>query len=93
MMGRTAPSAPTDSGWFVGCMDDSHDHQLPDALTVVPLIEIAVKVPPLTQFFALPEGTDVVVSGPGRIRARVFVEGEEVKPREGSYLHALNRQD
>lgn len=93
MMGRTEPSAPTDSGWFVGCMDDSHDHQAPDALTVVPLIEIAVKVPPLTQFFALPGGTDVVISGPGRIRARVFVEGEEVKPRSGSYLDSLNRQE
>lgn len=93
MMGRTEPSAPTDSGWFVGCMDEAHDHQSPDALTVVPLIEIAVKVPPLTQFFALPRGTDVVVSGPGRIRARVFVEGEELEPRKGSYLDALNHQD
>lgn len=93
MMGRTEPSAPSDSGWFVGCIDEAHDHQSPDALTVVPLIEIAVKVPALTQFFALPRGTDVVVLGPGRVRARVFVEGEELKPREGSYLAALNRQD
>ena len=73
-------------------MDDTHDHQAPEALSVVPLIEIAVKVPPLTQFFALPRGTDVVVSGPGRIRARIFVEGEEILPRAGSYLDALNRQ-
>ena len=93
MMGRTEPSAPTDSGWFVGCMDDGHDHQSPDALTVVPLIEIAVKVPPLTQFFALPTGSDVVVSGPGRVRARFFLDAEELKPRAGSYLDALNRQD
>ena len=35
----------------------------------------------------------MVVSGPGRIRARLFVEGEELPPREGSYLDALNRQD
>ena len=93
MMGRTAASAPTDSGWFVGCMDEAHDHQTPDALSVVPLIEIAVKVPPLTQFFALPEGSDVVVTGPGRVRARVFFEGKELQPRESSYLSALNRQD
>ena len=93
VMGRTEPSAATDSGWFVGCMDDAHDHQLPEALAVVALIEIAVRVPPLTQFLALPQGTDVVVSGPGRMRARVFVDGEEATPREGSYLDALNRQD
>ena len=93
MLGRTEPHAPSDSGWFVGCMDGAHDHQKPEALSVVPLIEIAVKVPPLTQFFALPAGTDVVVTGPGRVRARVFVDGEERKPRVGSYLEALNRQD
>lgn len=93
MLGRTAPSTPTDSGWFVGCMDEAHDHQHAEALSVVPLIEIAVKVPPLTQFFALPEGSDVVVTGPGRVRARVFFEGEELQPRESSYLAALNRQD
>ncbi len=93
VMGRTEPSAPTDSGWFVGCLDDAHDHQVPDALSVLPLIEVAVRVPPLTQFFALPQGTDVVVSGPGRLRARVFVDGEEVRPRAASYLDALNRQD
>ena len=93
MMGRTEPHSPSDSGWFVGCLDDDHDHQKPEALSVVPLIEIAVKVPPLTQFFALPAGVDVVVTGPGRVRARVFVDGEERIPRVGSYLEALNRQD
>jgi hypothetical protein len=92
VMGRTEPSAPTDSGWFVGCTDEAHDHQQPDALTVVPLIEIAVRAPPLAQFFALPAGVDVVVSGP-RVRARVFVDGEERKPRDGSYLATLNQQD
>lgn len=93
IMGRTEPSTPSDSGWFVGCTDDAHDHQRPDALTVVPLIEIAVRVPPLTQFFALPAGTDVAVSAEGRLRARVFLDGEERQPVEGSYLDSLNRQD
>jgi hypothetical protein len=62
-------------------------------LTVVPLIEIAVRVPPLTQFFALPTGTDVAVSAEGRLRARVFLDGEERQPVDGSYLDSLNRQD
>ena len=93
VLGRTAPSAPNDSGWFVGCMNDAHDHQVADALRVVPLIEVAARLPPLTQFLALPVGTDVVVSSEGRLRARVFIDGDEVKPKEGSYLDALNRQD
>lgn len=92
VLGRTEPTGPTDSGWFVGCMDDAHDHQVPEALGVVPLIEIAVRVPPLAQFFALPAGADVVVTGRPRLTARVFLDGEERIPAPGSYLDALSRQ-
>ena len=91
--GRTEPSAQTDSGWFVGCSDDAHDHQSADALTVAPLVELAVHLPPLTAFFALPAGVDVVLEGNGPTRVRVFLDGEERAPREGSYLAALNRAD
>ncbi|MFZ5443595.1 MAG: immunity protein Imm33 domain-containing protein [Myxococcota bacterium] len=92
LLGRTEPSSPSDSGWFVGCTDESHDHQHPEALTVVPLIEIAVRAPALAQFFALPVGTDVLVSGAGSLQTRVFVDDEERNPRAGSYLAALARQ-
>jgi hypothetical protein len=93
ILGRTEPTGPTDSGWFIGCTDESHDHQLADALRAVPLIEIAVNLPPLAQFFALPAGTDVLISTPGRIRAKVFLDGEERLAASGSYLEALNRPD
>jgi len=90
VMGRAEATGPTDSGWFVGCTDEAHDHQQPEALYVVPLIELAVRLPALTQFLALPEGTDVVASGPGRVRARVFVDDVELTPPAGSYLASLN---
>lgn len=93
VLGRAEATSATDSGWFVGCTDEAHDHQEPEALTVVPLIEIAVRLPPLTQFLALPSGTDVVASGPGRVRARVFVDDAEVTPKAGSYLASLNEPD
>lgn len=93
VLGRTEPSAPTDSGWFVGCTDEDHDHQAADALNVVPLIEIAVHVPSLTQFFALPQGIDVLVAGPGRMRTKLFLDGNLLTPRDGSYLAALNQAD
>lgn len=90
LMGRAEASAPTDSGWFIGCMDEAHDHQATEALTVIPLIELAVRLPPLAQFLALPVGVDVIATGPGKLRARVFVEDEERVAAPGSYLAALN---
>jgi hypothetical protein len=93
ILGRTEPTGPTDSGWFVGCTDEAHDHQSADALTAMPLIEIAASLPPLAQFFALPVGADVLISGPGRIRAKVFLDGEERPAAPGSYLDALSRPD
>lgn len=90
MLARTEPTGPTDSGWFIGCADEAHDHQQPDALVAVPLIEVAVRLPPLTQFFALPPGVDALVIGPGRVRARLYLDGEELPVRAGSYLAALN---
>lgn len=91
VMGRAEPSAPSDSGWFIGCDDEAHDHQVEQALKVVPLIEVAVRLPALAQFFALPVGTDALISGPGQVRARVFLDEEERVPTPGSYLEALNR--
>jgi hypothetical protein len=32
----------------------------------------------------------LVMGGPGRIRAHAFLEGKELTPAPGSYLHALN---
>lgn len=90
IMGRTEPHGPSDSGWFIGCSDETHDHQVESALSVIPLIELAVRLPPLTQFLALPVGVDVIATGPGRLRARVFVDEVERTPAPGSYLEALN---
>lgn len=90
VLARTEPEGPGDSGWFIGCVDAAHDHDAPRELAVAPLIEVAANLPPLTQFFALPVGTDLRVTGPGRLRARVFRDGAEVKPKPGSYLEALN---
>ncbi|MGV3623156.1 MAG: immunity protein Imm33 domain-containing protein [Archangium sp.] len=88
MLGRTEAHGQTDSGWFVGCFDGAHDHQHEDALTVKPLVEIATLAPSLTQFFALPPGTDLLV-GPDGIE--VFIDGEARKPQAGSYLDALSQ--
>jgi hypothetical protein len=82
-----------DSGWFFGCADESHDHGNPENLSAVQLISIAHRLPFTRQFLALPPGVVVVIKGPGRIRARVWLDDEAIEPGEGSYLHALNSDE
>lgn len=93
MLGRTEASAPTDSGWFVGCTDEAHDHQHEAALTIAPLVELAARLPRLVPWFALPAGVDVLLPVAARARPRIFVDGEERAPREGSHLATLDRAD
>lgn len=88
MLGRTEAHAQTDSGWFIGCLDDAHDHHREDALTVMPLVEVATRAPELIQFFALPAGSDLVIT-PDSVR--VFIDGEARDPEPGSYLEAFKR--
>jgi hypothetical protein len=47
------------SGWFMGCMDDSHDHEDPSALRLVSLYEVACQRPGIIPFLALPPGFNV----------------------------------
>jgi len=82
------------SGWTLCCAQD-HDHGERD---IVPLLALAGNLPSLVQLLALPHGTTVFVryrgkpgaaAGALRIEPRVFHDGEELKPKSGSYLAAL----
>jgi hypothetical protein len=90
LLGRVEPDDAEDSGWFMGCVDEEHDHRHVDNLSRAHLVGIAVRHPFVTQFLALPVGTKVRVSGPGRVRAAIFLHGEERVPIAGSYLAVLN---
>jgi hypothetical protein len=74
------------SGWSIACTDD-HEH---GERAFPPLLAVIERMPFVTQFLALPTGAAVLVMGPGRIRAHVFVDGEERTAASGSYLAALN---
>lgn len=86
------PNSP-DSGWFIGCTDQTHDHDAKDALVVAHILAIAEKYPWLDQFFALPLRTDLVVEMEDRVRVPVLWYGDQADPRPplaGSYVAALN---
>ena len=84
VMSRVRPKA-SDSGWFFGCDNPSHDHQTPDALRRVSLYEAVTRHDDRTiQFLALPADTFVGFGG----AVPYFSRGEtELVIRPSSYLH------
>ncbi len=83
------------SGWTLCCAED-HDH---GERAIVPLLAIAANLPSLVQLLALPHGVTVLIryvekpdAPPGALRIEPHVfrhSGEELEPRPGSYLAAL----
>src|SRR5262245_6612330 len=76
-LSRSDPDDEDDSGWFLACFGNDPDHDKPAELSMPQLVHVTVRLPFLTQFLALPPGSDVHITGPGRIRATVFIDGEE----------------
>ena len=82
------------SGWMFACTED-HDH---GERAQLPLLAVAAMQPGLVQLLALPHGTSVLVmfrekpnapKGMLRIEPHVFRDGDEITPRENSYLAGL----
>lgn len=93
MCKRAEPSPGTrDSGWYIGCTFEDHDHDDTEHLAVAPLAEVAKRYAWLGQFLALPVGTDLVVEMRERVSVPVLWRGEDVvAPVAGSYVAALNQ--
>ncbi len=82
-MERTTPS-DRDSGWFFGCISLQHDHNDPACLRRVSLYETICAKPHLVEFLALPSGIRINL----KKRVEVWLNGSELRPKEGSYLFA-----
>jgi hypothetical protein len=94
---RSAPKGK-DSGWFIGCQDESHDHNAISNLVELSLYELALRRPDLVQYLGLPREAMVLVGQApkgwifrrGDERIRVLLGPEELPILEGSYLEAVN---
>jgi hypothetical protein len=76
-----------DSGWFLGCLREDHDHEDAQQLSRVSLYEAVLQNPAALPYVALPPGAMLHV-GDGEVRA-LFHDGERLQPRKGSYCEAL----
>ena len=63
------------SGWHLCCADKQHDHDSDSNVLAAELLHLTARFPFVTQFLALPVETVVGIEGPGRIRARVMIDG------------------
>lgn len=92
---RFEPNGGADSGWFVGCFDEDHDHDARENLAPTTLAAIAARLPVTAQFFVLPWDCAVLLdyNGRSRVRATVLLDDEERVPAPGSYLDRLNSRD
>lgn len=63
-----------ESGWFIGCCDQKHEHDNSDELTVVHLLHLVERFPGLFPYLAMPVGTLVVFE---ESQAIIFRPGEQ----------------
>ena len=89
MMERLEPpkESMADTGWFVGCYDEGHNHNDSKNLRCVSLYEAYLNQRGIEQFMCFPIGSMVDVdSGKG---LQIFKDGRALDIVPGSYLAAM----
>ncbi len=77
---------PPDSGWFIGCGYDSHDHNSPDHLQRVSLYEAVRQNSKALMFLALPVGTLLEADDQDIL---LYRDGSLIEPRANSYMQKV----
>jgi hypothetical protein len=82
----------SDSGWFISCLDQDHDHEDPKNLVLVSLYDAFLRHKPIQGWMAFPSETLIALrdSGP----PQVFRDGKELAVVPNSFLaRALGRNE
>lgn len=83
-MSRSQGDGGSDSGWFVGCLNDKHDHQDSDNLTCVSLYEAFLHQRAIEGFVSFPVDSVIEVD---RVKGlKVLTGGTELNVLPGSFL-------
>ncbi|MEN0060983.1 MAG: hypothetical protein AAGA48_02475 [Myxococcota bacterium] len=96
-MQRNERQQPQESGWYIVCGEEDHDHEDASQFEFRSRAAIIASQPFLDEFLGLPPGADVIVqvarreAGEAHCVGQVFVEGEPREPEPDSYLAARNR--
>lgn len=83
-MTRSKGNSDRDSGWFIGCLDETHDHNDPANLRCVSLYEAYLHQRGLQGFISFPLETMLVMDQ--RNGMKLFKDGEELIIKPGTFL-------
>jgi len=84
MMCRNPEAA--EAGWFLGCLDESHDHSAPANLVRESLYAVICRHPQITDFLSMPEGSMIVLDDTGQLLSALDANDQELQVRPQSYL-------
>lgn len=88
LMQRAERSRDSDSGWFLGCLED-HDHNVASHLRQVTVYEAIVRLcPGSLPYLALPVGTAVALHP----EPRVMYQWQALSPKPGSFFATRHGQ-
>ena len=86
ILARAEPKAG-DSGWFAGCADPDHDHNVAENLDVTSLYQLAIAVPGAIGFLGLPAGVQVLIEAGAA--PHIAMNGKRLPIKARSYLAQL----
>ena len=89
-MSRSKGSNERDSGWFLGCRDDGHDHNAAGNLRCVSLYEAYLGQRGIEGFVSFPAGAIVVVDRKNGVT--ILNKGEPLGIVPGSFLDTWLRR-
>ena len=84
IMVRSEGANERDSGWFVGCLDDEHDHNDPANLSCVSLYEAYLNQQGIQGFVTFPVGTMIVNDKKNGLT--ILKDDKPLKIEPGSFL-------
>ncbi len=80
------PERKADSGWFVGCTNDDHDHNASANLACISVYEAYLNQRGIQGFVSFPVGAMIVCDQ--KQGMKVFKDGKELPIQPGSFLDA-----
>ena len=89
-LARSEPFEKTDSGWFVGCLDDDHDHEEVENLTVVTLYQAFLSRPEIEVWASFPRGTLIALEE--GLVPRITRDDIPLDIQPGSFLERMIRR-
>ena len=90
MMHRFAPRSAADSGWYIGCLREDHDHEDPANIQVISLYEAVLRKRTIESFLTFPEECTIYMGQAEGLKLTRY--GKPLTVRQDSFLDRLHKR-